>query len=40
MTTSGALSLVTGVTWPGVTEEQGNTGVLVLMTGVAPGVGL
>ena len=27
--------MVTGVTWPGVTEEQQNTGVLVLMTGMA-----
>ena len=36
----GALPLVTGVTWSGVTEEQRNTGVLVLMTGVALGVGL
>ena len=26
---------MTGITWPGVTEEQGNMGVLALMTGVA-----
>ena len=38
--TSGALPLLTGVTWQGVTKEQCNTGVLALMTGVAPGVGL
>ena len=31
------LTLVTGVIWPGVTEEQRNTGVLTLMTGVACG---
>ena len=30
---------MTGVTWPGVTEEQRNAGALVLMTGVASGVG-
>ena len=35
--TSDALTLVIGVTWPGVTEEQRNTGVLVLMTGVTCG---
>ena len=28
---------MTGGTWPGVTEEQRNTGVLTLMTGVAYG---
>ena len=29
------LTLVIGVTWPGVTAEQRKTGVLMLMTGVA-----
>ena len=32
---SGALTQLTGITWPGVIEEQWNTSVLVLMTGVA-----
>ena len=36
---SGALTMVTGVTWPGVTEEQRNTGILVLMTGWPVGWG-
>ena len=31
---------MTGVTWLCVTEDQRNTGVLALMTGVASGVGL
>ena len=31
------LTLVIGVTWPGVTEEERNTGVLTMMTGLACG---
>ena len=31
---------MTGVTWRGVTEEQRDTCLLALMTGVAGGVGL
>ena len=34
------LNLVTAVTWPGVTDEQQNMGVLTLMIGVAWRVGL
>ena len=37
---SGALPLVTGDTWPGEPEEQGNAVVLTLMTDVALGMGL
>ena len=34
------MPLVTGDTWPGETEEQGNIAVLALITGVALGMGL